>query len=150
MKSKSLFYIVLLVFFVLITQGCKATGIAGIDKPITIDGIEFIVSDVARKNEYSTGNQVNRPKSSGDIVLIVQADVSAGNEEFMQYEWNISVIDENGRRDTPSITSFMSGIIGGENRNVLELIFAVDENSDSFSLILPDNEIVLDSLLSEN
>lgn len=149
MKNKIFRIVMLLMFFAFFMQGCKAAGIAGIDEPITIDGIDFIVSEVVRTEEYTSGNQVSRPQSSDDILLIVQADLSTGYEEFKQKGWNISVVDENGRSDTPSMTTFMSGIISGENRNILELIFAVDEDSDSFTLIIPGNEIVLDSLISK-
>ena len=150
MKSNIFFYMLLSMFFIFIIQGCNPTGIVGIDESITIDGIEFSVSSVVRKNEYSAGGQVSKPKSSADIILVVQADLSAGNEEVNPHEWSFSVVDENGRIDKPDISNFMSGIIDGESRNVLELIFGVDKNSDSFTLILLDNEIVLDSLISEN
>ena len=148
MKNKIYRNVVLILFFAFVLQGCKAAGIAGIDEAVTIDGVDFIVTDVVRTNEYTSGNQVSRPQSSDDTLLIVQADLSTGYEDFKQKGWTISFVDENGRSDTPSITSFMSGTINGESRNILELVFAVDKGSDSFTLIIPDNEIVLDSLLS--
>jgi hypothetical protein len=158
MKSNKLFCIVLILFFVLTLQGCKSAGISGIlepkkidgiDKPVTINGIDYLVSKVARTDTYGAGSQATKPKFSGDILLIVQADVSANNDEVKKHNWKISVVDENGRESVPGQTSFMSGIIEGESKNIMTLIFAVDKNSNSFSLLLPENTIVLDSLLSK-
>ena len=151
MKFKVLICVCLFTFLIFIMQGCNPAAVVGIGKPITIDGIDLSVTSVTRKSEFSAGGQVSRPSSSSDIILIVKADVSAGNEEVKEKGWKFSVVDENGRIDTPSITSFMSGTINGEeNKNVLELVFAVDKNSDSFTLMLPENEIVLDSLLAKS
>ena len=158
MKSKILFRIVLIMLFVFILQGCKGAGISGIletkkidgiDKPVTINGIDFLVTKVTITDKYGAGSQETKPKYPGDILLIVQADVSTGYEEVKKYDWKISVVDDNGRNSVPGQTSFMSGIIDGESKNVMTLIFAVDKNSNSFSLLLPENSIVLDSILSK-
>lgn len=144
--KKRLVSSILLLLVVLLIQGCGNSRVAGVDFPKEIDGIDFTVTGLESMYEWKVGNQVTKPRSSDDIILVVTAKISAGHQEMQEKGWEYEIIDENGRTDVPGVTSFSTTTRNGKDEYGIELIFGVDKNAESFKLVVDDVEIVLDSL----
>jgi hypothetical protein len=102
---------------------------------VSVDGVDLRLTSAIFKDRYATdslagtGTEVFFPGSPGDTFLIVRGRFE-GNSDAL-HEFTTAVVDENGRRDTPSITTTRTG---GAGLDTVEWVFAVSRASRGFTL----------------
>jgi hypothetical protein len=103
----------------------------------TVQGIEIRLSSATRKEQYvsgtGAGQQIFSPTLPGDIFLIVRGTFEGGSNKVLDLK--VAVIDENGRRDTPSISSTTTR--DSPSQGKVEWVIAVSQASDVFTFQLP-------------
>jgi hypothetical protein len=135
--SKSKLALLILIVLLLLLAGCGGTQ--GIDSPIEVDGVELQLVSAELADTLDMGSQELRPSSAGDTILSVKASSSVDNPQI-----KVSVTDESGRVDTPSVVQSESA--SGEYS--VTWIFGVSKSAKSFTLMLPGEiKLKLDSLL---
>jgi len=135
-KQKTFLVCILMLSFGL--SGCAAK-VKGIDSPIEVGGIQLQVTSVTTQDTYDMGDQRMEPASSADTILVVEASVSEATDDLV-----VSVMDENGRTDSPSVTQTKTM----DDEITMTWLFGVSKSAESFTLNLPgDIAIPLDSLL---
>jgi hypothetical protein len=128
---------------------CAATP--GIDSPLTIDGNELQIVSAELSETYETiGGREYSPKSESDTLLIVKAEISADIDDIELSEWDAAIRDENGRIDDAGMRGKFSGTVDEESGIFLEWLFAVDEDAQSFTLLLRDQQIDLEKMLESS
>jgi hypothetical protein len=138
MTTKQKTFLVCILMLSIGLSGCAAK-VEGIDTPIEVGDIQLQVTSATTQDTYYTGDQRMDPASAADTILVVEASVSAAPDDLL-----VSVTDENGRTDSPSVrqTRTMSDEI------TMTWLFGVSKTAQSFTLNLPSEiAIPLDSLL---
>jgi hypothetical protein len=138
MKAK-LFVTLILSFAMIFLLSACGGRINGIDSPVTVDDTELQITSAKLQDTIDIGTQTLRPSSSGDTILSVTASSSKENPKL-----EVSVTDNNGRSDTPSVTQSSSG----DGKTSVTWFIGVSKAADSFTFHLPgDIAVPLDSLL---
>lgn len=140
MKAKQILIRMFVLSLVILLAAC-AGKIQGIDSPLEVDGVQIQLTSAKLQDSMELGTDTYQANSAGDTILSVTASTSENNPPI-----TVSVTDENGRVDVPSITQSETG--GGAS--TLTWMFGVSKSGGSFTLNLPGEvDIPLDSLLGE-
>jgi hypothetical protein len=134
----------IVILIVLGVTACSSSP--GIESPITIDGTDFQITSASIQESYQG---TYRPNSDNDAFLIVLAEISSTEDDVDFSDWAPEVQDENGRIDSVSISYELSGTVNGQEGDFLEWAFVVDKDAQSFTLVMREYEIVLDSILED-
>jgi len=113
-------------------------AIAGIDTPITVSDAQLlIVTATNDPSQYSTGGFGVKLSSPDVILFYVEARVVSGDVDLTALMKTISLTDENDVN--------CSMVASGTEKPFW--LFAVPKSSQSFTLHLGDESIVLDTIL---
>jgi len=120
--------------------------IPGIDTPMTVEGIRFILTDAQFQDSYKSIDRTFRPNNAGETLLVLTGDVLSGGSTDIG-KWKVEVKDENGE-------SYVSGVkitttTQGGKITFIWLI-AVPEDAQELTLHLPDGQSINLMLLLEN
>ncbi len=134
---------------VVVLAACSG-GTPGVESPIDIGGVDVQVESTRIQDSYSTGQSEYSAKSRSDTLLVVRAEVSASTDDFDPDGWNVRVQDQIGRMSEPDLRIATTGVVGGVEQHSLTWLFAVNRNSDHFTLLLLDRQVDLAPLLDED
>ena len=137
----------LIILIVLSLFGCSSAP--GISTPLTINGIELQVISASLHKSYMIGSQEYSPSASGDLLLLVRAQLTSSGEDIDLGDWKAQVQDGNGRISNSDIQSKITGTIEGREGTFLEWFFVVDEDAQQLSLNIGEHEIDLSSILNK-
>jgi hypothetical protein len=115
----------------------------GIDKPVTIDGIDFKVISAERKSSVPTHRVY---LNEDEELLLVTAEFSDTTAHEKVANWKYNVTDENGRKGE-LVMSYIT-IFGNKEEYVFSVLMVISKSSKSFSMSINDKtKINLNSLL---
>jgi hypothetical protein len=157
MSNQKLSHLFITMIIALSLFSCSApadTPLPSIETPRIIENVQLQISSANILDEY----EGYKPISVDDKLLVVVADlISLSNElgirDIDLSSWSVSVIDENGREDLAVFKRKYSGLIGeqgqeDQGKGTMVWVFTVATSSQSFTLLLPGEQIViLDPLL---
>ncbi len=157
MSNQNLSHLFITTIIALSLFSCSApadTPLPSIETPRIIENVQLQISSAYILDEY----EGYKPTSPYEKFLFVAADLISLSNEFGIGDidlssWSVSVIDENGREDVAWLTRKYSGLIGeqgqdDQEKGRMEWVFTVATSSQSFTLLLPGEQIViLDPLL---
>lgn len=139
MKAKQIFILIFTLSLVILLSACG--GVKGIDSPLEVGEVQIQITSAELQDTLDLGSQTLRPSSAGDVILSVTSSTSTENPAI-----EVSVTDENGRSDTPSVTQSTTS----EGKSTLSWYFGVSKSAKSFTLHLPGEVAVpLDSVLGK-
>lgn len=81
---------------------------------ISVQGVEIRLSSASRKERYVSGDETFVPGVGGDIFLIVRGTFEGEGDRI--HDFDVTVVDENGRRDGTSFGSSRSPRLRGPSR----------------------------------
>jgi hypothetical protein len=113
---------------------------------ISVQGVEIRLSSASLKERYVSGDETFVPGVGGDIFLIVRGTFEGDGDRI--HDLDITVVDENGRRDGTSFIVTDVILSEGQGQGDVEWVFTVSEASGSFTMSLPGgNEVDVTHLL---
>jgi hypothetical protein len=113
---------------------------AGDGQALSIQGIDLRLTSATRRDRYVSGDQTFLPGAPGDTFLVIRGTFEGNSDRLLEFE--VSVVDENGRRDVPSVTVTDVNLTEGQGVGDVEWAFAVSESSSSFTFDLPEGNSV--------
>jgi hypothetical protein len=139
--------IFVLIVILLSIQACNANS-AGIEQPVTIDGIRIQITGVSSNPMFVLDDQGKASGASDRIYLAVIAIASGDTVNQLERisDWEVTLSDNKGRVYTPDPVriGYDSDRLRG---TVIWDFFLVQSDADSFALNLPNTRpIKLDSL----
>jgi len=114
-------------------------------QPLSIEGIDLRLTSATRRDRYVSGDQTFLPGAPGDTFLVIRGTFEGNSDRLLEFE--VSVVDENGRRDVPSVTVTDVNLTEGQGMGDVEWALAVSESSSSFTFDLPEGNSVDVTLL---
>lgn len=98
------------------TQSPEAspTTTTGEGQALSIEGIDLRLTSATRRDQYVSGDQTFTPGDPGDTFLIIRGTFEGNSDRLLEFV--VSVADENGRRDVPSVTVTDVNLTEGRGR----------------------------------
>lgn len=122
------------------SPGTSPTSPAGEGQALSIQGIDLRLTSATRTNRYVSGDQTFLPGAPSDTFLVIRGTFEGNSDRLLEFV--VSVVDENGRRDVPSVTVTDVNLTEGRGEGDVEWAFAVSDSSSSFTFDLPEGNSV--------
>ncbi|MGH2673350.1 MAG: hypothetical protein ACRDHC_10270 [Actinomycetota bacterium] len=122
------------------SPGTSPTSPAGEGRALSIQGIDLQLTSATRMDRYVSGDQTFLPGAPSDTFLVIRGTFEGSSDRLLEFA--VSVVDENGRRDVPSVTVTDVNLTEGRGEGDVEWAFAVSDSSSSFTFDLPEGNSV--------
>jgi hypothetical protein len=110
--------------------------IPGIDSYLSVDGVQFMVTDLSLERSYKYMGENVSPVLETDLLAVLSVDLLGPLETFQSWmtedDYGLYVIDGSGRQEFWALYDITDG--------VGEIVFVVDAGVNSLTLVFPGGE----------